>query len=383
MKVDGRYNNWPGDNWDVDIYDNYAIVSLMSAGTFVYDVSDPSEPVLLKNINAVVGSDSKLFRKLDPEKTVMTYDYMQETHGAVTHSYVYGNAVYCVTADMGIVKSELPAGMPGNLTCAPKAEGNMPGGSAGESSEFGDVNALAKLPDGNLIAACETEGLIVLNADCKEIYRYRPETSAEGSPWAVLGEESVTGDVSSITGFASVKDVKVYGDYIYSAEGLAGFAIYRYESAGGTTTLTEAGRLKDNAFNSCISSVTALDDGSLAILQAGGNGGRYHPVDCRDKSNPQLLKNPAKEGVGGSFHRNVSFGQVGEYIAISGYRINWFKWLGAGETNDLPADGSKGKQEDYQIRYRKDESGLATGEWNGIASIGEECIEMRASISPK
>ena len=374
-KVDGRYNNWPGDNADVEIYGNYALVSLMSAGTFVYDISEPSKPVLVKNINAVVGKESKLFRELPTETIVMTYDFSEETHGGMIHSLVYQGEIYCLASDMGIVKATLATGMNSGGVRLPKVQGNLPRGIDSDKAvknELGCVNAVAELSDGNLVAACGAEGIKILDKDCRVLYSYNPRDYLVSSR---LGEILNTGIYAKdMSGFFTVKDVKVYGNYIHTAEGCAGFAIYQYADG----SVTEVGRLADKAWNSYCSSVTALDDGSLAIVQAGGNGGRYLLIDCKDPSNLKALSNPATEGISGSCHRNVSIGQVGDYIAISGNkRIGWFRWLKEGEQNDLPEDGSKGKQEDYQVRYLKDESKLATGEWTGLTSLGpnrDECI---------
>ena len=153
------------------------------------------------------------------------------------------------------------------------------------------------------------------------------------------------------------KDVKVYGEYIYVAEGSAGLGIYKYNGAN----LDEVGRIVDEGSNAYISSVSALDDGSFALLQAGGNGSRYRLVNCRDKEKLHFMSDPATDALWGARYRSLSIGQVGNRLAVFGNRISWFSWLNDGEAND-------------SVQYHRDESGLGTQEWAGMASIGGECI---------
>ena len=103
-KTDGRMNDFPNSIWEVKVVEDKLLVSTMSAGLYIYDISNPSTPVREKVFRVKAQKGSAFYRELDPEKNIMPYRFEDETVGSALHSVVFGGVVYSST-NMGIYKT--------------------------------------------------------------------------------------------------------------------------------------------------------------------------------------------------------------------------------------------------------------------------------------
>ncbi len=341
-RIDGRINVYPQIICDVTIDGNYAYLSMLSGGLYVYDVSDPGKPNRISVVNISADNNSKLFKEQDPEKVLLNYDYTKEVRGNITHTTVGGAGVFCVSPDMGLFAApinlkELGAPDRGEQPTVgdiqePEIE-SLEGYSLQVLHPEGTVYALDSIEDRQFVAACGSTGLKVMD---KQMHT-----------------------ICSLETKHAVTDVKVVGDYVYSAEMNGGFAIYRYENG----LLTELGRAEDIAWNAYFESLQVSGDGSWVLVQSGN--GRYRLIDCTDPENPSFIKSPTEDGTGSTLYRNLSAGIVsGKYLGIAGSsRILWFTESGK--------DTETGK---VTLSYCKDDTKAALNEWNGMAPLGDACI---------
>ena len=341
-RIDGRISSYPQGTWDIAIDGNYAYLSMVSGGLYVYDVSNPAEPWREAVVTIGVDKDSDLFKEQDPEKIYLNYDYSKEYRGNIVHTAIGSSGVFCVSPDMGLFKAPISFKEQGRPEKGEKpAKGEVlveePEAPEGYSLQVmkseGSVYALALIEDRQFVAACGMAGLKVMD---KQMHT-----------------------ICSLETGSCVTDVKVVGDLVYAAESSGGFAIYRYENG----LLTEVGKIVDTAWNAYIESILVSEDGSWVAASAGY--GRYRLIDCSDPENPSFIQSPAKEGAGAMFNRNAVTGVVGgKYLGLYGTsRVLWFTKDG------MDAETGKAK-----INYVKDEYKIPVNEFNGITPLGDACL---------
>lgn len=335
-KIDGRTNLYPSDTWDISIYGDYAYVSLMNAGLYIYDIKNTDAAKRAKAFHIVASKDSKGFVSLNPGEDIMPYPLSEESHSSIQHTAVLRGIAY-VVSDSGVYR--LPAmddGKPEDSRIESVAlqgltkEKPIPSADGYEIDVFktdGPAYDVVTLPDGNLAIACGEAGIRI--------------TDKEMNPLGLLD-----------TGH-SVKDLAVFEDYVYSAESDS-MAIYYYEEG----SLSEVGRVIDEAYNAELSSIAVSADGRLALVQAGYR--RYRLINCTYRSHPFFKKNPDDTETGEMNGRNLCVGLIDEKVlGIGGTEaILWFE---------------DGDSDDY-VSYLEDKSELTMNEWTNMASLGSECI---------
>ena len=332
-KMDGRSSLYPNDIWDVSVSGNYAFVSLMCGGLYIYDVTDPAMPLRVSVVNIVADTMTDKFSTVDVDTEVTPYRADLESHGCVTHTVVDDGCAYVIAPNMGIYLIN------GDWT---KAEDKIEvvsivgqpiepsvGLTSGWSVEIfntdSSVWAVAQLDSDHIILACGEGGIEVLDNDLNFVCSYPTEYS--------------------------VKDIRVRGGLVYTAESEGGFCIYRYQNG----SLTKLGSCNDSVYNSYYSSLEVSEDGKLAVVQAGYS--KFRLIDCSDYTNPELVKVPTEDTVGAMYYRNVCIGSVaGKYLGISGRKgINWFYY-------------------DHGVQYLQNTTDLTGSEWIGLTAAGGQCI---------
>lgn len=102
-KIDGRMSNLPNGIWEAKVYGDKLYVSVMCAGLYVYDITNPAHPVREKVFHVSAPKESTYYRELDPNATVMPYQFTSETMGSAIHAVELDGIVYSST-DMGIYR---------------------------------------------------------------------------------------------------------------------------------------------------------------------------------------------------------------------------------------------------------------------------------------
>lgn len=335
-KIDGRNSLYPVDVWDVAVNGDYAFVSLMNGGLYIYDISEMSNIKRVQKVEIVsqeVG-DSVIEDSIHAE--VAPYRMDQETHACVCHTIPVAGGAYIICPDMGIYWIEGDWTISDNdikedvIITNGKPEVmdvEVPTGFATEIYETEtSVYAIAELDAENLIVACGEGGIQILDKNLNVMYVYHTEYS--------------------------VKDIRVCENLVYAAESEGGLTVYRYENG----ILTKLASYMDATYNSTYSSLEITKDGKLALVQAGYS--KYRLIDCSDPYNLKLLDIPTDNSVGAMYYRNVCIGSIeGKYVGISGRKgINWFYY------------------DEGNVRYLKDASERTGSERIGLASIGNQYL---------
>ena len=333
-KIEGRSSAIPSDVWKVTVSGNYAFVGQLCSGAYIYDISDPARPVRVSTVSITAQKDSELYREPDLENEVYPYRADLESHGCVVKVVPMDGVLLLVAPELGVYALE------GDWQAQPaKAETVAIGGTPkevtaeapkGYQTEFyrpgSSVWAVAQLEDGNLVLACGTGGLQIVSPELELLETVETQ-------W-------------------SVKDIRVRGEYVFTAESEGGIAVYRYADG----TLKKLSSAVDGALDSSYTSLEVTPDGELALVQVGYT--RYRLVDCSKKNALRITGTLSHQTVGALYYRNVCVGTPGgKYLGISGRKgIAWF---------------TKGED---GIEVVEDTTGYTGSEYIGMTASGDQAI---------
>ena len=212
LKLEGRCSCNLHDVWDVSVSGTKAYVSNMYSGVWVVDVSDPSAPVIEENYVIKLYPGDEDYREYNGEAYALPFDDTKESRGCVWHVAVEDGRLYVATYHEGIYEIVSEDFQKSAYTpTADVVEGEKPQTepilipgyqtTLKESTTLeGCVWAVAQ-KDGLLYAACGYAGIAVMDTDMNVLDVYPTEDP--------------------------VRDVKIRGEYLYTAEMESGVSIYQ------------------------------------------------------------------------------------------------------------------------------------------------------------
>jgi len=341
-KIDGRLTDYSKEVFDMDLYGETAVLSFGRAGMYLYDISNPSSPKRTGLVRLLEKNEADDSSGLVSNEDFMPYPFLKEKDAGIMHSVVNSGKVYGISSDVGIyavdyeVKDEISKA-DSSVRLSGKPVIQAPDSTEEYITEVisldCDIQAMADLGDGFFVLACGSDGLKICN-----------------SKMEVLASKNST---------YPVKDVRVCGGDIYTAEGIGGIAIYRYKEDG----LAIVGRKRDKKNFAVFDSLEISKDGRMALVQAGEN--RTRIVDCSDPQKPVFVDSPAENNVHHMYHRNICVGLVdGTLLGLAGTdQVNWFY---EGES-----------EEELTVSYLEDSAKECLSEEGGLAAFGNNYLTTK------
>ncbi|MCI7812784.1 MAG: hypothetical protein MR543_03780 [Robinsoniella sp.] len=329
VKTDGRYSLNTMDVWDVAVSGNYAYLSSMYNGMYMYDISDPTSPVCIRVYNIVADIDACL----DETAEVYPFDVNSEGRGCVNHTIVEDGMVYLVSWNEGIYSLEVPE--------ARKEEPEV------SDIKFAKADSVKK-----------SEEIIL---EQYEIEKYDTEYSVWAAAvwndkiYVACGEGGIHQldqnlELEKIYECEySVRDVKVSGNYLYTAENEGGLGVYLLgEQIVWVASLQLEG-------HEAISTLEVSGDGKYIIAQALKES--YVFIDIEDPRDPRIIEMETAD-IGMMYYRNICTGLVdGKYMGIYGKNnIAWYY------------------SENGKLEYLSDMDNIFHREWNGMTAAGDMCL---------
>lgn len=333
-KIDGKYYYSGFDHWRVTVSGGYAYLTSTYNGSYIFDISNPRRPVRKEKVTVYIDKTSANFVKINQGKYLFTYDTTQFSQGIMTHAAVGNGYVYYGTENTGIYAypfaeaeyNETPdCELTGTTRKYKYTDVQIPGYAVEQYYYNGTIYSIAE--KGNYYyCASGKAGIQVLDRDLNLI-----------SSYATKG---------------AVKDVKIYGDYLYTAESDVGMGVYRI--SGNTVELIEHCTYK--AYNTTFSYLSIFEDGNYIAIQAGWT--RLVIMNISNKEKPYIEKTIS---TGTMYYRNLCTGLVsGKYVgAFDRSNITWY------------STDSEGNY--YQ--YKKLKNGI-NAEMNGTVAVGENALAI-------
>ncbi len=306
-KTDGSMGNVSYDDWSIRVNNGYAYFTNSFGGLYVYNVSEPSNPIAVAHMGTPIynGSENYVDFSKNP-RVVFPYDISEFIYSPVMGVYVCDGAVYYAGAYNDVYRVDFA-----NAADDTKYAGYdfTFADNVKKSNDYElyhtdcDINALIKC-DYGYIAAANT-GLLLLDENLSKVAEY-----ATDNP---------------------VKDVKLTSDgYIVTAEkvGVGVYLAYEY----GFSPMSF---IKSTAHLKNVSSVEVTGDGNYAIAQSSSI--KMELIDLRDKSMPSFVSevvNEAGEVIGADaitrtgtmYYRNIVSGTVNGVVGIGGgTNMMWFE----------------------------------------------------------
>jgi len=281
IRADGRYYEIGKDYWNVMVVENLVYFSDLYNGLYVYDIKNPEAPIEIQHITLCVDRKSIYYREFNEECTVFPYDKAQKMQSPIT-SVSVGNGVLYITDElMGVHVVE--------AHYAKTAEEK----ESFDFSEEGQFVYSEFLIDGIEVIPLEKGQVFAI----AEYGTYYYAGTSDGM--VVLDKEFKT--VNFMQTHSAVRDLKIIGDKIFTAESVDGIGIYQI-SEMEITKLGGSALSEPNRASVC-NQIGVSTDGKYAVVTSRLN--LFILLDVSDPTNIQVveyLKN------GAAYYRNVCQG---------------------------------------------------------------------------
>lgn len=330
VKIDGRYNFSGRDIWDIQVSDNYAFLTSMYNGCYVYDVSDLSAPKLVKRY--ILSTPIK--DNIEEEK-IYSWNVTESGRGAANHVFLGDGELYVSMTDEGVYRVDCEFAK--RISDEEKVVLFKEGTNANINVTMNDENV--KIYNTNSsIWSCVSNG--------EYIY-----VAAGMNGIQVLDKEMNL--VNTVSTKDSCRDIKLYGEYLYTAESTAGVAVYKVDGSN-VTKYSENNFEESNYF---ISQIELTGDYNYIIAQASN----YEHIVINIKNKKRLRQVATTYTDKGSlYYRNICTGLVaGKYVGIFGSeKIGWY----SSENEELVENTLL-----ENVFYR---------EKGGMCAIGDKCVAI-------
>ena len=343
VRIDDHFYTNGQDFWTVKVAKNgdkvYAYMVNTFNGVYIFDVTDPKAPIRLAAIELTVTKRSNLtvFESLErafghngeSRKSYFPYDAYERQNSPIGGIAVADGKLYIGAVSFGV--AQIDTDDVGNILFAENKEagakipdadkGTFYDVDLGALKEAGFTDICYNLPGGQVYSVDEKDGLIY--ASCGNQGIKILDSSLE-----VIKEFPARSD-------AIVSEAVVRGNRLYTAEGLAGVAIYEISKDG--MELREISRYI-SAYSPGSSSIYSVKflrlspDGNFVLCDSGS--ANCEIVDFTDLSNPVRWNGEGSTSSNGRFHgsglmyyRHLCTALVGNrYLCGYGYGRNtyWF-----------------------------------------------------------
>lgn len=332
-KTNGRSNDNRFDVWDVQVSGNYAFVTDIYNGVYVYDVSDPYDPVCLREINLSINKKSENFEEANFDKYVYPWDAAASGRGNASHVAVEDGKIYISMANAGVfgVKDKHASAVDRDRSyeyeiSPSKDKTEVEGYSVSSYSCESSIWA-ADVKGDYIFVAAGDEGIKVLDKELNEVN--------------VLDTDH------------SVRDVKIYDNYLFTAESCGGVSAYLIDGMY-LSKLSTAELAKDTDY---ASQIMPTADGKYIIAQISPS--RHTVIDASDVYN-LTVTDIRSAGAGTLYYRNICTGVVADkYMGVFGKTgICWYSY----ENGEIKAlDPTENPY------YR---------EAGGMTAVGDKCVAI-------
>ena len=295
VKTDGRLSINTNDVWDITVSNGYAFLSNMFGGVYVYDVTNPRNPVRKAKYDIVAFEGDSLFAMVDSDKYLLPYDGTKETRGCAYHTLLDDGYFYFVASNMGVYKVECKYStriddsfdnsffeITGTNAYLP----NLKGYQVEHYQSDASVWAIAATESAFYLANGE-KGVVILDKDLKLL--------------GVLDTEY------------SVKDIAISNGYIYTAESEGGVGVYLISNI----EIHEVGRFHVNPKKECITQIQLTADQRYLLAEASISS--YKLIDVSNPMNPIAAGLAPEKETGLMYYRALCRGVVAnKYVGIAG-----------------------------------------------------------------
>ena len=331
--IDGRYYIAGFDHWKVIVSNGIAYLSSVSNGIYIFDVSNPYQPIRTEHIGVSIAEDSDAYKPLSsvyilPEggnggdKEIITDIALSDGRiyfsgyrgGIYSYDYEAAAALMDVEGELSGQKLEnqIDVRIPGY-----ECEYFMP--------ENGSVYAVQEYSD-RIYVACGSDGILVLDQNLNIIEKHATESA--------------------------VMDIQIENNFLYSAEAESGIGVYMLSDNG----LTKVGMCNSSSTeNILFSQLQVMGNGNHILAQAGWTFTAM--IDVSDPRNP-IIENEMSPGL--LYSRNLCNGNVLQngisYSAVfSRNRMVWY-------------DGDGNEVVNYPVNL--------VAESDGASSLGDKVLVM-------
>lgn len=245
-KIDGRYNYSGFDHWRVTISGNYIYLTSVYNGLFVYDISNPRNPVRKDKTVINIQNTSGNYKNIASSSYIFPFDPAQGIQGVVTSVAFCDAGVFIGTnnIDSGIffkqtqyIGEEEHANSAELIAVGLDKDFSTPGFTSSLYKFDGVVNAVIQEGNQYYIAA-GSRGVYVVDKN-----------------FEILGTIKTEGPAL---------DVAIRADKVYVAEGNSGMGIYSIDY-----TDIDSKHIYGSDYNSYVSAIEFFGNGNYMIAQTG------------------------------------------------------------------------------------------------------------------
>lgn len=334
VKTDGRMSINTSDVWDVQVSGNYAYLTNMYNGLYIYDVSDPANPICKYEYRLILNNKDEEYVHFDDVRYIFPWTAEKEGRGCVYHVVIDDKRIYIVMPNSGVyvVDSEIAA-KPAQantysnyIISEHKKELPKVNGYKSELYKISDSIWAVTVKNNKIYAACGEAGVHILNEDMRLIDKIETDYS--------------------------VRDVKIFDNFLFTAESEGGIGVYSIEN--GIKKVATA-MVDPNYY--CATQLEVSNDGKYIIAQVSPN--KHLAYDVSDPFNPMRISINDMD-TGSMYYRNICTGVVdNKYIGIFGSAgICWYY-----------SDGSTLVELDTMANTFYEESG-------GMTAAKDKCIAI-------
>ena len=277
-RIDGRYIYSGFDHWRVLVKGNYAYLSSIYNGVYIYDVSNPQNPIRKEKITIEIPATSSHYKDISNSKYLFTFDTDEKLQGVVT-------SVSVSTCGLFIGTNSLSKGI---FYC----ETDFIGGDS-------DVSAAS-------LEFSSSESSIALDELDSEYFALEGSINAvvkiESNYYFAAGEKGIIVTdmtfnlVGNIDTEGNALDIVYANNRLFVAEGNHGLGIYYpdYSAPNGI-------HVSWSAYNSYVSAIATFGDSRRLIAQTGATA--YSVLNISD---PDDVTFETSGTVGTMYARNIS-----------------------------------------------------------------------------
>ncbi|MBR5307139.1 MAG: hypothetical protein IKU43_00080 [Clostridia bacterium] len=339
VRIDDHFYTNGQDFWTVKVAKKgnktYAYMVNTFNGVYVYDVTDPKAPIRKAAIELAVyaSKNQTKYNSLlnayghnqDSKKSYFPYDTYERHNTPVGGVAVVDGKMFIAGVNFGVAK--INTSHVGDILYAQHREAGDKAPERPNSNFYAlDYTALEDagfkeikyaVPGGQvysvdeknglLYTACGNQGIKILDTDLNIVKEY------------------------PVKGTTIVSEAVVFGNRLYTAEGLGGVAIYEISEDGlGLREISRFATDRSNKF------IRVSPDGRFVVADYGSSGSRL--IDFSDLSNPKKWNGEGAVNNGNNSHsglvyfRQISTGLVGgRYLCASAYNAQTY-WYDFGES---------------------------------------------------
>lgn len=307
-KLEGRYwYNLTGiDIWDVTVANEYAYVTDMLNGVWVYNVSDLRHPVC-ETVYTFLGENDAGVSPIDLSNYVINFDQEMENRDFAHHTICCDGEIFVTTQYNGVYAIEDSRSHKTILPAIAEYECKKPEDDTIELNfyncqHYQDNNCIwaAVANDNYIYLAAGEEGILVLDYELNLVASYACD--------------------------ASVRDVKLAGDILYTAETTAGIGVYRVNGS----ELSKVSSFEVDSARNCATQLGIGGDGKFLLVKLSVS--KYMVLSTEDPYYLTELQFEGQNNMDMSYARTITDSPLlSGWIGISGLDEQHWYALADGE----------------------------------------------------